>query len=136
MNRLRFKLLFIASITLALGALMLRLGWELTMAEAVGTVVIVALMMLATLGIYAVSLYLVINPSMKKLNSLPVRGGFFVIVTAGFIAGIIHYYRFMPSPEASATMSKVLASLLLSASFFGYALVLDFMWHTRNKKLR
>jgi len=134
MNRLRFKMLFIASITLAMGTMMLRLGWELTMAEAMGTIVIVVLLMLATLGIYAISLYLVINPSMKKLNSAPIRGGFFIIVTAGFIAGIIHYYRFMPSPEASATMSKVLATMLLSASFFGYALVLDYMWHARNRK--
>jgi hypothetical protein len=50
MDRLRFKVLFIISLTLALGALMLRLGWEVTRAEAVGTLVIVALMMLASLG--------------------------------------------------------------------------------------
>ena len=134
MNHLRLKLLFIASITLALGALMLRLGWEVTRAEAMGTMVIVALMMLATLGIYAISLYLVINPKLSKLESPLIQGGFFVIVTAGFIAGIIHYYRFMPSPEASATISKVLATMLLSASFTGYALVVDFMWHNRKKK--
>jgi len=134
MDRLRFKLLFIVSITLAMGTMMLRLGWEITMAEAVGTVVIVVLLMLATLGIYVISLYLIIKPDKKKLSSAPVKGSLFAIVTAGFIAGIIHYYRFMPSPEASETMSKVLATMLLSASFFGYALVLDFMWQGRNKK--
>ena len=134
MDRLRFKLLFIVSITLAMGTMMLRLGWEITMAEAVGTVVIVVLLMLATLGVYVISLYLIIKPDKKKLSSAPVKGSLFAIVTAGFIAGIIHYYRFMPSPEASETMSKVLATMLLSASFFGYALVLDFMWQGRKKK--
>jgi hypothetical protein len=131
--RLHLRLLLMTSVTLALGAIMVRLGWELAYAAAVGTVVIVALLMLTTIGIYALCLYFSIRPNMKKFNSPPVRRLLILIITAAFISGIIHYYRFIPSPEAAHTLSKVIATLLLLASISGYLLVLGYLWSLRGK---
>ncbi len=116
------------SITLALSAVIVRLVWELTTATAVGTWVIIILLILVTLGIYAILLYLTINPSLKKLKSLPVGIGVTVIITATLISGIIHFIRFVPSPEAASPLSVVIASLLLIAGISAYLLVLRVIW--------
>ena len=90
--------------------------------------VIVTLLMLAILGIYALFLYLVIKPSREKMTSLPVRVSFTVIITAGLISGIIHYFRFIPSPEAFFPLSVVIATMLLMAGVITYLLALGLIW--------
>ena len=128
MNQLTLKIWFIATITLALGAVVVRLAWELTAATAVGTWVIIILLILVTLGIYALFLYLTIKPGVKKLKSLPVRTGVTVIVTATLISGIIHFVRFVPSPEATPPLSAIIANLLLVAGISAYLLILQVIW--------
>jgi len=128
MNYLALRIWLIVSITPALAAVFIRLVWETTIATAVGTRVIVILLMPVILGIYALLLYLNIKPSMKKLKSLPVRTGVAVIATAGIIGAIIHFIRFVPSPEAAVPLSVVIASLLLMAGISGYLLILRVIW--------
>lgn len=128
MNYLALRIWFIVSITPALAAVFIRLVWETTIATAVGTWVIVILLMLVILGIYALLLYLNIKPSMKKLKSLPFRLGVTVITTAAIIGAIIHFIRFVPSPEAAESLSVVIASLLLMAGISGYLLILRVIW--------
>ena len=128
MNYLALRIWFIVSITLALAAVFIRLVWETTIATAVGTWVIVILLMLVILGIYALLLYLNIKPSMKKLKSLLVRIGVTVIATVAIIGAIIHFIRFVPSPEAAESLSVVIASLLLMAGISGYLLILRVIW--------
>jgi len=128
MNYLALRIWFIVSITPALAAVFIRLVWETTITTAVGTWVIVILLMLVMLGIYALLLYLNIKPSMKKLKSLPFRIGVTVVTTAGIISAIIHFIRFVPSPEAAESLSVVIASLLLMAGVSGYLLILRIIW--------
>ena len=128
MNHLALRIWLVVSITPALGAVVIRLVWELTIATAVGTWVIIILLILVTLGIYALLLYLTIKPSLKKLKSLPVGIGVTVIITAVLISGIIHFIRFVPSPEAALPLSVVIASLLLLGSISAYALALRVIW--------
>jgi len=116
------------SITPALGAVVICLVWELTIATAVGTWVIIILLILVTLGIYALLLYLTIKPNLKKLKSLPVGIGVTVIITATLVSGIIHFIRFVPSPEAASPLSVVIASLLLVGGISAYALVIRVIW--------
>jgi len=131
-NYLPFRVWFIVSVTLALGAVVIRLVWEGTTARAVGTWAIIILILLATLSIYALLLYLAIKPSLKKLKSLPVRIWVTVIVTATLIGGIIHFIRFVPSLEAISPLSVVIASLLLVAGISAYLLALSLMWTARK----
>jgi len=128
MNHLPLRIWFIVSITLALSAVIVRLAWEVTLTTAVGSMVIIILLIVVTLGIYALLLYLAIKPSLKKLKSLPVRTGVTVIITAALISGIIHFVRFVPSPEAASPLSVVIASLLLVGGISAYLLVLRVIW--------
>ena len=128
MNHLALRIWLMVSITPALGAVVIRLVWELTIATAVGTWVIIILLILVTLGIYALLLYLTIKPNLKKLKSLPVGIGVTVIITAVLISGIIHFIRFVPSPEAASPLSVVIASLLLVGGISAYSLVIRVIW--------
>ncbi len=132
MNYLLFKVWFIVALTLALGAVIVRLAWEVIVAAP--SLVVITLVMFTTLSIYALLLYLIIKPSLKKLKSLPVRIWASVIVTAAIISAIIHYIRFVPSPEATSPLSVIIASLLLAASIIIYLLVLWALWFKGIKK--
>ena len=132
MNYLPFKVWFIVALTLALGAVIVRLAWEVIVAAP--SLVVIILVMFTTLSIYALLLYLIIKPSLKKLKSLPVRIWVSVIVTAAIISAIVHYIRFVPSPEATSPLSVIIASLLLTASISIYLLVLWVLWFKRIKK--
>jgi len=126
MNYLPFKVWFIVALTLALGAVIVRLAWEVIVAAP--SLVVIILVMFAVLSIYALLLYLIIKPSLKKLKSLPVRIWVSVIATAAIISAIVHYIRFVPSPEATLPLSVIIASLLLAASISIYLLVLWALW--------
>jgi len=132
MNYLPFKIWFIVALTLALGAVIVRLTWEVIVAAP--SLVVITLVMFTTLSIYALLLYLIIKPSLKKLKSLPVKIWVSVIVTAAIISAIVHYIRFVPSPEATSPLSVIIASLLLTAGISMYLLVLWGLWFKRIKK--
>lgn len=101
---------------------------------AVGSMVVVILLILAVLGTYALVLYLTIKPSLKKLKSLPVAifGG--VIATGALIDSIIHFIRFIPSPNASSPLSVIIATLLLAAVISAYILVLWLLWSVQKTR--
>ena len=132
MNYLPFKVWFIVAFTLALGAVITRLVWEVIVAAP--SLVVIISVMFTTLSIYALLLYLIIKPSLKKLKSLPVRIWVSVIVTAAIISAIVHYIRFVPSPEATSPLSVIIASLLLAAGISVYLLALWALWFKGIKK--
>ncbi|HUV46081.1 MAG TPA: hypothetical protein VMW45_03325 [Dehalococcoidia bacterium] len=132
MNYLPFKVWFIVALTLVLGAVIVRLAWEVIVAAP--SLVVIILVMFTTLSIYALLLYLIIKPSLKKLKSLLVRIWVSVIVTAAIISAIVHYIRFLPLPEATLPLSVIIASLLLAASISIYLLVLWALWFKGIKK--
>jgi uncharacterized membrane protein len=132
MNYLPLKVWFIVALTMALGAVIVRLAWEVIVAAP--SLVVIILVMFAVLSIYALLLYLIIKPSLKKLKSLPVRIWVSVIATAAIISAIVHYIRFVPSPEAISPLSVIIASLLLAASISIYLLVLWALWLKGIKK--
>ena len=134
MDRLYLRLWVIVTITLALSAAMVRLVWELTRPMPTGSLVIIILLIVAILGIYALLLYLTIKPSRRKLKSLPVAISATLILTGAIAGSVIHYIRFVPSPEASSVRSVAMASLLLAAGVSIYFMVLWVVWAFRRKK--
>ena len=134
MNRLPLRIWFIASITLALSAVIVRLVWQVTITTSVGSLVVVILLILAILGTCALLLYLTIKPSLKKLKSLPVAILVTVIATGVLIDGIIHFVRFVPSPEAVSPLSVIIATLLLTAGISAYLLALWVIWSVRKTR--
>ena len=134
MNRLPLRIWFIASITLALSAVIVRLVWQVTITTSVGSLVVVILLILAILGTCALLFYLTIKPSLKKLKSLPVAILVTVIATGVLIDGIIHFVRFVPSPEAVSPLSVIIATLLLTAGISAYLLALWVIWSVRKTR--
>ena len=132
MNYLALRVWFIVSVTLAIGAMIVRLVWEITTATTTGTLVIMVLISLAVIGLYAFILYFTIKPSLESLISLPVRIWITLILTATVIGGIIHFIRFIPSPEAALPISVVIASMFLAAGVSGYILALRVIWFVRR----
>ncbi len=113
---------------LALSAVITRLVWEATTITSPASLAIIILVILVILSIYALLLYFIIKPSLRKLKSLPVRIAILAIGTAGISSVIIHFIRFVPSPEAAPLLSVIIATLLLVASISGYILILWGIW--------
>ena len=120
------------SVTLATSAVIVRLVWEVTNTTVVGSLAVIILLILVMLGVCALLIYLAIKPSLKTLKSLPVRIGIILIFTAGIIDTVIHFIRFVSSPDAASPISVVIATLLLMAGISIYLLVLWLIWSIRR----
>ncbi len=127
-SHLPLRIWLIVSITLLISAVIVRLAWAVSYAPSAGYLFVVLAILLVTLSIYALFLYLIIKPSLKKLKSLLVRIWVTIIITGALIASIIHFVRFAPSPEAAAPLSVIIASLLLVGGTSAYLLVLWVIW--------
>jgi hypothetical protein len=134
MNHLPLRIWLIASVTLLTSAVIVILAWAVTYAPSVSYLFVVLAILLVTLGIYALFLYLIIKPSLKKLKSPPVRIWVTIIITSALIDGIIHFIRFVPSPEAASPISVIIASLLLIGGISAYLLVLWVIWSIRKTR--
>ena len=132
-SHLPLRIWLLASVTLLISAVIVRLAWAVTYAPSAGYLFVVLAILLVTLGIYALFLYLIIKPSLKKLKSLLVRIWVTIIITGALIDGIIHFVRFVPSPEAASPLSVVIASLLLVGGISAYLLAMWVVWFIRKK---
>jgi hypothetical protein len=111
-----------------MGALILILSREISYVTSADGLVMFILLILATLGIWGLAIYLIIKPGFKMLQSLLFKGSVTMIVTAGIIAGFIHYIRFIPSPEAASALSKVIATLLAIAGMSAWLQLIWVVW--------
>ena len=134
MNHLLLRVWLMISCTLALSAVIVRLAWEIYVNPLAGTLAVVTPVIVVIAGTNALVIYLLIAPSMKKVKSLPIGIWVLAIFTAGAVGSIIHYIRFVPSPEADAPLSIVIATLLLIAVVSGYLAVLWAFWSISIKK--
>lgn len=115
-------------LTLSLGAVVIRLIWEITMNTSPASLWVILLVILTVVGIYALILYLLISPSLRKLKSRRVGVGVIAIFSIGLLGTVWHYFRFVPSPEALAPLSLVIATLLTVAAIGGYVLIIWLIW--------
>ena len=116
------------AITLALGAVVIRLAWEIPYTITVPSLIMIIILILVTIGIHAFLTYLTVMANLKVLKSLTARIWITVMVTSGLIGGIIHFINFIPSPEGTAILSVVIATLLLMSGITTYLLILWFIW--------
>lgn len=134
MSHLLFRVLLMVSCTLALSAVIVRLAWEIYVNPVVAALAVVTPVIVVIAGTNVLIIYLLIAPSMEKIKSLPVGIWIMGIFTAGVIGSTIHYIRFVPSPAGDASLSIVIATLLLIAAVSGYLLVLWVFWFINIKK--
>jgi len=127
-NRLPLKIWFVATLTLALGAIITSLVYRATVTTSAGSMVVIVLLILAILGTYALLLYLTIRPGLKKLKSLPVAILVTLVATGAVADAIIHFFRFVFSPDPTLPFGIIVAALLLAAGISAYLLVLWVIW--------
>ena len=118
----------ILTFTPAIAALVIRLLWAAQTAYALGTWIIIILLIGAVLGLYAAILYFTFNPDLKKLQSPPFKILFSAVLVSLIIVSIIHFYRFVPSPEANMPISVPMAIMILISELSGGTLLLYLIW--------
>jgi hypothetical protein len=128
MNRLPLKIWLIVSLTLALSAIIGNLVYRATITTSAGSMVVIVLLILAILGTYALLLYLTVRPSLKKLKSLPVAIVVTLVATGAIADAVIHFFRFVFSPDPTLPFGVIVAILLLAAGVVAYLLVLWVIW--------
>lgn len=132
MKSRRFRVWVMVALTLALGAAIIRLIWEITFSPSVGSLAVIILLLVAAVSTYVLFLYLTIKPSLKKLRSLPVAIATTVITVGGTAGGVIHFIRFVSSPQASSPLSVLVASVLLGSGLVTCGLILWVAWRFRG----
>ena len=130
MNYSRLKIWFIASFTFAVIGMVTRVIWQIVVIPTPGTMLIFIPLLLAILGMNALFAYLVVNP--QKLRSKPFLIWITVALTAGLLAGVTHFARFILSPEAEPVLSKIISSSVVLSSISAYLLVLWIIWSFRK----
>jgi hypothetical protein len=124
----------IAALTPALAAAIIRLAWGMTRHPHPGSLAIMILLMVATSATYALLLYLIIKPSLKKLKSLPVAIMATVLAAGGIVGCIIHFFRYITSPRAHLFINFLLAGILLASALVICGLILWFFWRLYKGK--
>jgi hypothetical protein len=56
-----------------------------------------------------------------------------VALTAGLLAGLTHFVRFIISPEAEPIFSKIIGSFVVLSSISAYLIVLCLIWSLRRR---
>ncbi len=130
MNYSRLKIWFIVTFTFAVVAVVIRAIWQIVVIPTPGTMLIFIPLILALLGVDALFAYLVVNP--QKFKSLPFSIGITVALTAGLLAGVSHFVRFITSPEAEPVLSKIIGSFVIISCLSGYLLVIWIIWSLRK----
>lgn len=130
MNYSRLKIWFIVTFSLVVIAVVIRSIWQIVVIPTPGTMLIFIPLILALLGIDALFAYLAINP--QKFKSLPSLIGITVALTAGLLAGVTHFVRFIISPEAEPILSKIIGSCVVLSCISAYLLVIWLIWSLRK----
>jgi len=125
------KLWFILTFTFAVVAVVIRAIWQIVVIPTSGTMLIFIPLIIALLGMDALFAYLVIKP--EKLRSLPFKIGITVALSAGLLAGMTHFVRFIMSSQADPFLSKVIGSLVVLSSISAYLIILYIIWSLRKK---
>lgn len=132
MNCARLKVWCIITFTMAVIAIVIRSIWQIVIIPTPGTMLIFIPLIVALLGVDAIFAYLVVRP--EKLKSLPFSIGMTVALTAGLLAGVSHFVRFIISTQADHFLSKLIGYLVLLSSVSAYFILIYVIWSLRKAK--
>lgn len=136
MKLLTLKIWFLVAITPVFMAIITRLVWELAVNFSTSGLVMSILVITTLLGVCTLLFYLILKPNLKVLNSLPIWIIGAAIATGGVIGAVIHFIRFLPSPECGLPWSLVIALLYFIALLNAYFILLWHIWSLWKKKRR
>ena len=131
-----FKIWFLVAITPVFMAIITRMVWELVANFSTSGLIMSIMVIIAILGVCAIMFYLILRPNLKVLNSLPIWIIGAVMATGGVAGAVIHFMRFLPSPECELPWSLVIALLYFIALLNAYSILLWHVWSLWKKRSR
>jgi hypothetical protein len=132
MNWKRLRIWFFVTLTFTVAAIVIRAIWQIVVIPTAGTMVIFIPLILALLVAEFVFIYVLSRP--QRMKSLSFAVGISIALTAGLIAGVTHFARFIISENAEPFWSKVIGALVLAASLSACFLILYAVWSFRRAK--
>jgi len=132
MKYLRLRIWSIVTFTLAVIALVIRCIWQIVVIPTPGTMAVFLSIVVTLLAGEAAVIYLVLKP--EKIKSLPAAICLTVAVSAGLVAVLTHFIRFIGTPQAEPFWSKVISSLLTAATINTFFIAIYFVWSLRRAK--
>jgi hypothetical protein len=130
MNNPRFKTWCIITFTLAIIGIVIRAIWQIVVIPTPKTMLIFIPLIVALLLADALLAYLVVKP--EKIKRLPYSIGLTVALSAGLLAGVTHFYRFIVSTQADPFFSKVIGWLVVTSSVSAYFILIYLIWSSRK----
>ncbi len=132
MNYTRLKMWIIATITFTVLAIVIRSIWQIVVIPTGGTMLIFIPLIMAMLFLEFLTVFLAVKP--ERLKSRLFATGMTVALTAGLVAGVTHFVRFIISERADPFWSKVVSALVLAASVSAYFMILYVVWSLRKSR--
>ena len=123
------------TLTFFVAAGVITFGRYMRVADSWDGMLMLVLLVFVMLLVYGLAIYFLVRPSSAFFRTAFFKGLISALATAAMAAGFIHYLRFMPSREASAMVSKVVATLLTAGGFSAYSLLLYCLWRRRTGRL-
>lgn len=132
MNYTCLKIWFIVTVTLTVTSIIIRSIWQIVVIPTGGTMLIFIPLILALLFAEFLAVYLAVKPERikRRLFAIVVTAAF----SAGLLAGVTHFVRFIVSDKADPFWSKVISTLVLAASISAYSLIIYVVWSYRKVK--
>jgi len=128
----RFKTWCIITFSMAVVAIVIRAIWQIVVIPTPKTMLIFVPLIVALIGADTLIAYLVFKP--EKLKSLPFSIGMTAALSAGLLAGITHFYRFIVSTQADPFFSKVIGWLIVLSSISAYGIFIYVIWSLRKAR--
>ena len=128
------KIWFLVAITPVFLAIFTRMAWELVANFSTGGLIMSIMVIIALLGVCTLMFYLILRPNLKVLNSLPIWIIGAVMATGGVAGAVIHFMRFLPSPEFELPWSLIIALLYFIALLNAYFMLLWHAWSLLKKR--
>lgn len=111
-------------------ALVVRSLWQIAVIPTAYTMLLFIPFIVTLLGSNVFLAFLIISPG--KLAGLPYKTGITLILTAGLLAGVTHFVRFIISPVADPVLSKVIGILVLLFGLNAFCIILWLVWSLRE----
>ena len=132
MSKSRFRAWCVITFSLAVIAIVIRAIWQIVVIPTPKTMLIFVPLIVALIGMDAFIAYLVARP--EKIKGLAFSIGCTGALSAGLLAGLTHFYRFIISTQADPFFSKVIGWLIVTSSVSAYFILVYVIWSLRKNR--
>lgn len=130
-----FKVWLIATVTLLTLAAMIILSYWIRRATSWDGLIMLIFLVIALVALYILAIRFIMRPERGLLGRTWFKVVVSTVLTLAIGSGVIHYLRFIPSPEGATLYSKTVATLLTVSGLSAYVLLILFLWKGLKKDI-